>query len=471
MKTIFHQVSGYNSPRQPVLPQCAGLFPKNIKHFPDNDSLLAKNLKRLINSIREQKSLLLSGRKCNKFFIILISFLFYAFSQPAYAELLHGADNTVIAQGIKISVKKQATYLTIIFSKKVQATYYALEHPNRLIIDLPGVEFHVTDNNLKRNGGLVASFRYGLIAENQSRIVIDLKSPVSVQKLHGQVEEAEGSYYIAFELKAASTSQFRELVNKTEPYSPNQPDISSEIPSQTTMPADERKPVIVIDPGHGGIDPGAVTQTGIQEKDIVFAFAATVVKYLEAQNRFHVIMTRQSDIFVPLNERVRIAQKARADLFISIHADSISAAPQVSGFTVYTVSDKASDRESALLAAKENQADSIAGIETSDLKDQVVDILQELTIRETRLMSKRFARLLIEHFGNVMRLNKNPSRQAGFHVLKAYDIPSILIELGYLSSGQDISLLTSEEWRNNAAQAITESINSFFPPASSQNKP
>ena len=399
--------------------------------------------------------------------IALLPFLILTTECHANPETLRGNESTITAKGINITVNKHATYLTIIFSGKVNADFYAIERPNRLIIDLPDVEFHDKMNNLNKNGGVISSYRYGLFASGRSRIVIDLKQPVSAQALHG-ITEGDKNHYFSLELKAASTEQYKALVRKTTPSMDNLQNATG-FETAVEIPENSKLPVIVIDPGHGGIDPGAITQSGIQEKDIVFAFAQTVAEYLNKQKRFHIVMTRKSDIFIPLGERVRIAQKAQADLFISIHADSISAAPQISGFTVYTMSDKASDRESALLAAKENQADSVAGVESQELKEQVVDILQELTIRETRLLSKRFARFVIDSFGNVMRLNKNPYRQASFHVLKAYDVPSILIELGYLSSAQDINLLTSDEWRNNAAEAIVKSINDFFPDQLSQN--
>jgi N-acetylmuramoyl-L-alanine amidase len=219
--------------------------------------------------------------------------------------------------------------------------------------------------------------------------------------------------------------------------------------------------VIVLDPGHGGIDPGAAA-AGMFEKDIVFAYADILRRRLEAGGRYRVVMTRDHDVFVPLGDRVRIARAAKADLFISIHADSISGGQEVRGLTVYTGSERASDADSAKLADRENRADAAAGADAAEGPDEVLDILQDLTLRETRVFSHGFATRLVGELESVARLNKNPYRQAGFRVLRAHDVPSVLVELGYLTSRKDFDLITSEEWRERAAAAMTTAIDRFF---------
>jgi N-acetylmuramoyl-L-alanine amidase len=173
-------------------------------------------------------------------------------------------------------------------------------------------------------------------------------------------------------------------------------------------------------------------------------------------------MTRDHDVFIPLDERVRLARAARADLFISIHADSIAAAPRIRGLTVYTGSKQASDAESQHLADRENTADAAAGLDGGDGAEAVADILQDLTLRETRGFSHRFARKLMGEVNPVMPLSKKPYRQAGFRVLRAADMPSVLVELGYLSSRKDLDLLTSGEWRDRATSAMGAAIDRFF---------
>jgi N-acetylmuramoyl-L-alanine amidase len=240
---------------------------------------------------------------------------------------------------------------------------------------------------------------------------------------------------------------------------------AAQVPAPVTppQPGKDRRPVIMLDPGHGGVDPGANAAGGMFEKDIVFAFARKLKEKLEAEGHYRVLMTRDEDVFIPLGDRVRIARAARADLFISIHADSISGGPEVRGLTVYTGSERASDPDSARLADRENKADSVAGVESGDGPAEAVsDILKDLTQRETRALSHGFATRLVNELENVARLNKNPQRQAGFRVLRAHDIPSVLVELGYLSSRKDFDLLVSDEWRDRSTAAMADAVNRFF---------
>ena len=230
--------------------------------------------------------------------------------------------------------------------------------------------------------------------------------------------------------------------------------------SQTPEP-ESAKPVIMIDPGHGGIDRGAVVK-GLIEKELVFDFAKAVAAKLDADGRFKVVMTRDDDNFVPLSERVRMARDGNAALFLSIHADTLSEAADVSGATVYTVSDRASDREAARVAEKENQSDAAAGLDQSGDDSNVSGILFDLTRRETRAYSQFFARTLVNYWRITGRLNKNPRRSAGFRILKAPDVPSVLLELGYLSNEKDGLALNSAHWRDKASSQVAEAIDAFF---------
>jgi N-acetylmuramoyl-L-alanine amidase len=221
------------------------------------------------------------------------------------------------------------------------------------------------------------------------------------------------------------------------------------------------KPVIMIDPGHGGIDRGAVVK-GLIEKELVFDFAKAVAAKLDADGRFKVVMTRDDDSFVPLSERVRMARNGNAALFVSIHADTLSNAADVSGATIYTVSDRASDAEAARVAEKENQSDAAAGLDMTVDATDVSGILFDLMRRETRAYSHFFARTLVNYWRVAGRLNKNPRRSAGFRVLKAPDVPSVLLELGYLSNQKDGLALASAQWRHKASSQVAEAIEAFF---------
>lgn len=227
-------------------------------------------------------------------------------------------------------------------------------------------------------------------------------------------------------------------------------------------PTVAEKPLIVLDPGHGGQDPGAIGVGGIYEKDITLATAKEVKRQLEATGRYRVKLTRDSDVFIRLRDRVAIGREAGADLFISLHADSISSG-DVRGMSIYTLSDKASDREAEMLAAKENRADALVGLDLSGENKLVANILIDLAQRDAMNHSKRFATLALQNLGRDVPLIPNrPHRQAGFAVLTAPDVPSALIEMGYLSNRQDIRLLTSTGHRERLGKGLARTIDAYF---------
>ncbi|HEY8381807.1 MAG TPA: N-acetylmuramoyl-L-alanine amidase [Microvirga sp.] len=373
------------------------------------------------------------------------------------AAAAQAASAPAIAAAIDVSAEAAKTVFSVTLSKPITASAHLMERPDRVIVDLPEVTFHLPAEAGRRREGLVSSFRYGLFAPGRSRVVMDLAQPAVVSRIHVEPNPKDGTAVLTIELTRADRDAFRRAA--AESAATAKPTAA---PAQAEA-AKDRRPVIMIDPGHGGIDPGAAAAAGMFEKDIVFAFAEKLKKKLEAQGRYQVVMTRDHDVFVPLGERVRMAQRARADLFISIHADTISGAGEVRGFTVYTGSERASDADSARLADRENRADAAAGVDAGEASDEdVTDILKDLTVRETRVFSQGFATRLVGELDQVGRLNKNPHRQAGFRVLRAHDVPSVLVELGYLSSRKDFDLLMSDEWRDRSTAAMTAAIDRFF---------
>ena len=231
-------------------------------------------------------------------------------------------------------------------------------------------------------------------------------------------------------------------------------------------------PVIVLDPGHGGVDGGARGLHGLQEKTLVFDFCAELKQQLEATKRYAVVMTRDGDQYVDLDDRVDIARKANASLFISVHADTLSEDANVNGSTVYTVADRASDAEAARIATRENAAGRGPGGGSRLDNPDVADILFDLKRRETRTYAHIFSRGLVDNLRGATRLNHNPERSAGFVVLKAPEFPSVLVELGYLSNAQDVLSLSSPDWRAKAAAAMVKAIDAFFAvPGKSDNVP
>jgi len=333
---------------------------------------------------------------------------------------------------------------------------HPVANPPRIIVDLPETLFRMEANaGLSTSDKLIKSYRYGMFAPGRSRVVIDLAGPAKILKADSEV--AVGGPRLVIELAPTSAAHFAATV--TEQARPQPVDPPAPTPQAAQSPTD--KPMVVIDPGHGGVDMGATGKNGELEKDVVIEFARALRRKIEDAGRARVLLTRDRDTFLPLAERVRIARENNASLFISVHADTL-AATAVEGATVYTVSERASDAVAARMAEKENLADQAAGLESKADAEEVGDILFELTRRETRAYSRQFSHSLISFWKEVGALNKNPSRSAGFVVLKAFDVPSVLLELGYLSSDKDLIRLTSQEWRERAAQKTADAIDAYF---------
>jgi N-acetylmuramoyl-L-alanine amidase len=241
-----------------------------------------------------------------------------------------------------------------------------------------------------------------------------------------------------------------------------QPGATGGITQAETRRGDTR-PIVVIDPGHGGIDNGTIASTGVMEKQIVLDFAMLLRERLEQSGRYRVVMTRTDDSFIPLADRVRMARIRQAALFISIHADALKKGEgEAHGATVYTLSETASDAEAARLAENENRADVIAGIDLSHESSEVADILIDLAQRETKTYSTQFAKSLVASMRKVAKMHKNPLKSAGFKVLKAPDVPSVLIELGYVSSESDLKQLTSGTWQSKTAGSIAQAVDIYL---------
>jgi N-acetylmuramoyl-L-alanine amidase len=219
--------------------------------------------------------------------------------------------------------------------------------------------------------------------------------------------------------------------------------------------------VVVIDPGHGGVDPGAIGAGGTQEKEIVLRVGLALREALRARGGYRVIMTRDGDRFVRLSDRVRIARRANADLFISLHADA-AAGRTARGAGVYTLSEKSSDREAAALARRENRSDIIAGVDLSDEADDVTSILIDLAQRETMNQSATLAQIVIVELGERVTMRTNPHRFAGFRVLKAPDVPSVLVEIGFLTNRQEEAQLNSARTRRQIAEGLAAAIDAYF---------
>ena len=364
----------------------------------------------------------------------------------------------LVATDGEIVVTPEKTTISVMLSSRMAFSVDAMARPNRIVIDLPEVNFQLGPDFGRKPSGLIRSARFGLFAPGKSRIVIELASAALPK---AALEEVLGgaAYRLNLTLEPTTPDAFTRVVQESP---------KAATPAQTEAPplqSGDPRPLIVLDPGHGGLDVGAIGVGQAQEKDVVLAFAQDLKAKLEATGKYRVALTRDRDVFVSLGDRVKIAQKAGAALFISIHADTISAAPDVRGFTVYTGSEKASDAEAARLAEAENLSDQIAGVENDDDPDEIAGILGDLTLRETRTYSHLFARTLVGQMsGAGSKANKNPHRSARFRVLRAPDVPSVLLELGYLSSKADAEMLKNPAWRDQTASTIANAINEFMAP-------
>lgn len=364
-----------------------------------------------------------------------------------------------VATDARIEQNGDSVRLTLMLSSKVEANAWVQASPDRVIVEMPSTNFQIQPS-AKKAAGFVSGYRYGLFTTDKARIIIDLSQPAVVAKVETRMVRG-GFGELTIELRKATRPEFLAEAPKAKPPQPAVVAMPSIPLPLAAKPAGEARRTIMIDPGHGGIDPGAMV-AAIAEKSVVLAFGKALKDQLEASGRYRVVMTRDDDRFVSLADRVQAGRDQQADLFISIHADSLVQAQDVRGATVYTRSERATDAEAAKLAAKENEADAAAGLETSEEVQDVAGILMDLARRETRTFSGVFARNLVEKLGGSVKMHKIPLRSARFWVLSAPDVPSVLIELGYMSSPKDAELLNSPEWRGKAVTAVSTAIDDYF---------
>jgi N-acetylmuramoyl-L-alanine amidase len=378
--------------------------------------------------------------------------------------------NFPVASDARLAGDAKQTRFVLDLDRAIHFRAFTLADPYRVVLDIPQVNFQLRPGIGTLGRGLVKAFRYGLVMPGGSRMVFDLTGPARIasssalQPANGQparlvleLEEVDRTSFVQ-SLGAESRPELRPgiggvvgAVASAESMAP------LEAPAATDL-----RPVIVIDPGHGGIDNG--TQTSNEsEKNLVLGFGLALRDRLEKGGKYRVVMTRTDDTFIPLDDRVRIARNQSAALFVSIHADALPRGEgDAQGATIYTLSDRASDAEAERLAEAENKADAIGGVNLTEEPTEVADILIDLAQRETRTFSNRFARLLMGEMKSTVRMHKHPLKSAGFRVLKAPDVPSVLVELGYVSNKGDLEHLVSESWRSRTVGSMALAIDAFL---------
>lgn len=430
---------------------------------------------------------------------------------------------------IRVGKQGLSTRIVIDLDRPIAAKVFTLAGPARLVIDLPEVGWRLPPRPLPANVGVLARLRYGLFQPGNSRIVVDLNQPSRVHdaialpgaggrpdRLVIDMARATGKAFLESvagpplvvrgsetRIVSAEPAPQKPAVRTAPPKStiavPKKPTLpktaapkiavpqiaqtsiqkgfagqsklaSLRVPKKPPLPGTVKKRIIVIDPGHGGVDPGAIGVSGIYEKHLTLAAAKALKGYLEETGRFKVYLTRDRDIFIRLRGRIEKARERKADLFISLHADTIRN-QKVRGLSLYTLSERASDKEAGALAERENKADLIAGIDLTNESAEVTNILIDLAQRETMNQSAKLAALLVDELKSRVKILRNPHRFAGFAVLKAPDIPSVLIELGFISNKDDERALRSKSHRRKLAQSIAGAVDRYFEKIESASRP
>lgn len=363
------------------------------------------------------------------------------------------------ATGARIADHKSGARLVVDVTADLKVHIFTLANPYRVVIDMPEVDWKVADGTPPDSRGLVSGLRFGRFSPTTSRIVLDVSKPVKVAQSFVLAPSAgAGSYRLVIDIEPVSAAEFDRAMRA----GPAGGTAVAKKQAEPAKPAPKPiKRIIVIDPGHGGIDPGTIGRSGTEEKDITLAMSKELKRQLEATGRYTVLLTRDKDVFMALRDRTAFARNANADLFMSIHADSIKDR-DTRGGSIYTLSEHASDVEAAALATKENKADIIGGVDLSHENGDVANILIDLAQRETMNHSAQFANILIDELGKSIVLLRNTHRFAGFAVLKAPDVPAVLFELGYLSNRTDETLLRRPSQRAKVARAIVRAIDLYF---------
>jgi N-acetylmuramoyl-L-alanine amidase len=390
-----------------------------------------------------------------------LSFLFVTAATAAEAPAegaAAAADSFPVATDARLGGDDSQTHFVVELSRKTELRAFTLADPYRVVIDLPQVTFRLPPKTGDVGRGLVKAFRFGLVMAGGSRIVFDLTKPARIEAASVTETAPGGPARLSFEL--ASTDRDSFLRRAELDTRPARADATPSVPAAASG---DTRSLVVLDPGHGGIDTGTKGPNGETEKDIVLKVAERLRQRIERAGKYRVLMTRTDDTFVPLADRVRFARSAGAALFVSIHADALPRREgDAQGASVYTLSDTASDSEAAQLAEQENRADIIAGVNLKTEPEDVAGILLDLAERETKGFSLQFARKVLADLKTVTRLHKEPLKSAGFRVLRAPDIPSVLIELGYVSNHADLQSLLSDAWQNRTADMIAQAIDSYF---------
>ncbi len=347
-------------------------------------------------------------------------------------------------------------------SQAVPWRVFTLDGPRRLVLEFREVDWGdaAASTLLKGDPAPVRDLRFGRIVPGWSRLVLELGAPLGIESAGMKTDSTTGEARVEIALEPVAPEAFAAKAGAPRVAGWEALPPPAEVAPAVRRQDGTRPLLVVLDPGHGGIDPGA-ERAGLKEADLALAFARRLKEALLRHGGFDVLLTRDDDYFVPLAERLSIARAAGADVFISLHADALEEG-NARGATIYTLSQEASDEASQRLAESHDRADLLAGVDLSGQDDEIALVLMDLARRDTQPRSEALAQALVQALkGGVGRLYKHPHQSASFSVLKAADIPSVLIELGFLSSEEDRANLASPEWQEKAARAIVAALDAW----------
>lgn len=362
----------------------------------------------------------------------------------------------------RVTATEDRARLVVDLAERTAFSFVSLDEPQRLAIDVRAGTFSVPQpEGAPDQGGLITAYVIEQAAADRVRTTLTLKGPAQVQQAY-VLDAFDGQpARLVVDIIPATAEEFATNVERDRAASEAVVPAVSTPAGGSELPIASR-PLVVIDPGHGGIDSGAETPDGVKEKDIVLAFSLRLQELLVASGRFDVALTREDDSYLRLEERVDLARSNKADLFVSLHADSFQQ-PEIRGASVYTRDENATDVLDKVLADNENASDVIAGFAMpTTMAPEVVDILLDLMRREMRVQSFMAAESIVHQLEPSVALRRFPVRQADFFVLQAPDVPSVLVELGFLSNASDIANLMQSEWRDRTAEAIARGISTYF---------
>ncbi len=390
--------------------------------------------------------------------IAILCALCVAFASPSgRAQDMSGLARVDGAQSGFSAGWRGAVTLRLGLSQGVPWRVFQLEEPKRLVLDFREVDWRGLTVEALGTAEGIGAVRFGQFRPGWSRMVIELEKALAVAAAELTVEEVSGAARLEVTLDRVSEAEYAARAGAPRESRWDLPEPALPLTSARAARPDWAPVVVVIDPGHGGIDPGA-EEGDINEKTLMLTFARELRDTLRRTGAFEVVLTRDEDVFVSLERRVSIAHEVGADLFLSLHADALSHG-HATGATVYTLSQEASDKASAILAERHDRADILAGVDLSRADDEVADVLLDLARLETQPRTELFARMLVEKIEQgTGSTNKKPLRHAGFSVLKAADVPSVLLEVGFMSSAADLERLTDPNWRALMAGAIRDAL-------------